>query len=107
MHDARLLGRWQSNGPKTRREIAARRDLTLTPAFGRLFGKLELRFTRTRCYITLKGQTRFQRYVVLAKNATSVATLSDGEISHIHFEGSGFWIAAGNGKIREFFRRVK
>ena len=80
MYDPRLLGRWRSDGPKTRREIAMRRDFAGASgaALGRLFGNLELRFTRTRCYITVKDHTEVQPYVVLAKDETSVATLSDG-----------------------------
>jgi hypothetical protein len=73
---------------------------------GQLFGKLELTFTTTHCRTTLSGWSVKARYLVLAKNASSVATLGeDGTISHIHFDGAGFWISVG--PFREFFKRVK
>jgi hypothetical protein len=50
--------------------------------------------------------------VVVAKDATSVATVSrdrvGGEsITHIHFEEARFWIHVGSGLFREFFQRVE
>jgi hypothetical protein len=73
---------------------------------GLLFGKLELMFTTTHCRSTLSGWSVKTRYVVLAKNASGVATLGeDGTISHIHFDDAGFWISLG--PFREFFKRVK
>jgi hypothetical protein len=108
MHDKRLIGRWRSDGRKTRKDIAVRRDISNedAKALGKLFGKLELRFTRTRCYATLNDLTFSSQYIVLGKDATSVATLSDGVISHIRFEGNRFWVAIGTGTVREFFRRI-
>lgn len=109
MYDTRLLGRWRSNAPRTRREIAARRDISRKTAakLGSLFGRLELRFTRSRCYITLDEYTEVSRYLVVAKDASSVVTVANGEISHFHFERHGFWIGVGDGRIREFFRRIR
>jgi hypothetical protein len=108
MNDTRLLGRWRSDATRTRKELAARRDIPAGAKrrLARLFGKLELRFTRSRCHSTLNGHTETAQYVVLAKDATSVATLSGGTISHIHFETGRFWIHVGGGKFREYFRRV-
>ena len=54
----------------------------------------------------LNGHTESAPYKVVAKDATSVATISAGTISHIHFEGTRFWILVGSGKFREYFRRV-
>jgi hypothetical protein len=76
-----------------------------------MFGKLGLRFTRTRCYSTLDGSTSSAPYVVVAKDSSSVATVSrdvlgEDTISHMHFEGSRFWIHVGSGLFREFFKRV-
>jgi len=52
------------------------------------------------------------RYLVLAKDTSSVAILScdsiaGEQIHHIHFEGSHYWILLGSGKVREFFKRVR
>jgi hypothetical protein len=78
---------------------------------GKLLGKVELRFTRARCSTTLDGHTQTRRYAVVAKDASSVATidtdvLGENKISHIHFERSRFWINVGRGMFREFFKRV-
>jgi hypothetical protein len=108
MYDTRLLGFWRSDGARTRKELAARRDIPPQARLflGKLFGKLELRFTRTRCYTRLKGHTGSASYTVLAKDSSSVATMSEDVISHFHFEGSHFWIHVGKGTFREFFKRV-
>ncbi|SRR6266567_2092994 len=113
MQDSRIWGSWRSDARRTAREIAARKDI---PASRKrklvsLFGKLELRYTRTRCYATLNGQTKAVRYKVVAKDSTSVAIVSDDPfgygpvISHIHFDGPYFWVNIGNGRLREFFKR--
>ena len=46
-------------------------------------------------------------YQVIGKDDSSVAIFSNGTITHIHFEKSGFWINVGTGLFREFFRRVE
>jgi|SRR5260221_10874139 len=113
MQDSRIWGTWRSDARRTAREIAARKDI---PASRKrklvsLFGKLELRYTRTRCYATLNGLTEILRYKVVAKNSASVAIVSDGPlggravISHIHFDDPYFWVNIGNGRLREFFKR--
>jgi len=113
MNDARLLGVWRSDGARTRKELAARRDIPARTRRGlsRLFGVLELRFTKTRCYSTLDGNTDSRRYTVVAKDASSVVIVSadpprpGNTITCIRFEGSRFWINVGDGKFREFFKR--
>lgn len=113
MYDSRLIGTWRSDAHKTALELAARRDITalkkrkLLP----LFGKLELRFTRNRCYASLNGQISVNRYSVLAKDVSSVALLmstrfAGKQIAHIHFEGSHYWVILGSGRMREFFKRI-
>ena len=109
--DRRLLGTWRSDGRRTGAEIAARRDIKSSnkKRLRSLFGKLRLRYTKTRCYATLNGETQISRYIVAAKDEDSVAVvLADPEvgtvISHIHFEGQSFWISLG--PIREYFRKI-
>jgi len=114
MYDKRLLGTWRSDAQRTGKEIDAWRGLPARRKrkLKKLFGKLQLRFTRTRCHAALKGSFWLHRYKVAAKDHTSVAILIEDaadhpKISHIHFEGVHFWINIGNGRLREFFRRMK
>lgn len=112
MYDSRLLGTWQSDARRTARDISARRDIAASkkPRLRRLFGKLVLRYTKSRCYATLDGQTEVSRYVVVARDRSSVAVVMahpvTGEqvISHIHFESRFYWISLG--PIREYFRKT-
>jgi len=61
---------------KTFREIAARRDhpASKKSKLRRLFGKLELRYTRTHCHVRLGNSVTVTRYTIVAKDASSVAT---------------------------------
>ena len=72
MYDLRLRGVWRSDATRTGREIAARCDIPAgnRKALRRLFGKLELRYTRTRCYATLNGHTEISTYRVVAKDSS-------------------------------------
>jgi hypothetical protein len=112
MNDSRLIGNWRSDARKTSLEIAARRDITAAKKkkLLRFFGKLELRYTPTRCYSSLNGQISVNRYSVVAKDSSSVALLVSNpilgkQIVHIHFEGNRYWIVLGSGRMREFFKR--
>src|SRR5262245_9689037 len=109
MVDTRILGRWRSDAARTRRDLHARADLSAHSkrALLKLFGRLELRFTRSRCYSTLNGHTIEIPYEIVAKDTDSLALVSEGKIIHIHFEGTRFWILVGAGKFREYFRRMK
>jgi hypothetical protein len=114
MYDPRLIGTWRSDARKTAREIAARRDISAwkKSKLRRLFGKLELRYTRTRCHARLGDFITVTRYIVVAKDSSSVAIVSFSptsgkQIFHIHFEREQYWICLGSGRIREFFKRIK
>jgi hypothetical protein len=109
MNDTRILGRWRSDASKTEGEIRARADIPAGSKrrLSEFFGKLELRFTTSRCYSTLNDHTESAPYKIVAKDDTSVATISAGRITHIHFEGQRFWMLVGSGKFREYFRRVR
>ena len=115
MIDKRLLGTWRSDVFRTKRELNARRDIS--PRRGRaliaLFGRLELRFTRTRCLSSLNGSVESAPYKVVAKDASTVAIVSSDVLTgnevvqHFHFVGgTQFWINVGTGVFREFFKRV-
>lgn len=112
MYDSRLIGTWKSDPQRVAREILARRDIPISKKrkLRGLFGKLELRFTRTHCHSLLDGYRTIYRYNVVAKDSSSVAIVSSHPIAgpqifHIHFEGGRYWICLG--KIREYFRRKK
>lgn len=112
MYDSRLLGTWRSDARRTAREIAARRDIAASKKaqLTQLFGKLVLRYTRTRCYATLDGRTEISRYVVVAKDQSSAAVVlmdpltREQTITHVHFENRRYWISLG--PFREYFRKV-
>jgi len=122
MYDTRLTGTWRSDKRRTTREILARRDIPAGKSRAKLieiFGKLTLRYTRTRCHSTFDGSTEARPLRIVAKDADSVvvigtAPLSDDDlIYHVHFEGpftrSGqpryYWVSVGG--FREYFRRVE
>jgi hypothetical protein len=114
MYEPRLIGTWRSDARKTSREIAVRRDIPASKKskLRRLFGKLELRYTRTHCHARLGNFVSVTRYTVVAKDSFSVAIFSDSPIAgkqifHIHFERNCYWISLGSGRMREFFKRVK
>ena len=110
MHDSTLVGIWKSDAQKTAREITARGDLpdSKKRKLRSLFGKLELRYTRTRSYAKYGGEITISRYTVVAKDSSSIAivnsnSISKGQIFLIHFEDNLYWISLG--RIREFFKR--
>jgi hypothetical protein len=114
MKDTRLSGTWRSDGRKAAKEIAARRDITASKKvkLQRFFGKLELRYTQSRCYSRLGDHVSVNRYTVVAKDAWSAALVVSNSIAgkrivHIHFEGDHYWITLGSGRMREFYRRVR
>jgi hypothetical protein len=55
MKDSRLIGTWRSDGRKTANEIAVRCDIPASKKLKlrRFFGRLELRYTESRCYSPL------------------------------------------------------
>jgi hypothetical protein len=111
MYESRLIGTWRSDAHKTALEIAARRDIPISKKskLRRLFGKLELRYTRARCYASVGDHTTVMRYVVVAKDESSAALVTSSpdlgkQIVHIHFDDKYYWICLG--QIREYFKRV-
>ncbi|MBN1359869.1 MAG: hypothetical protein JW993_04720 [Sedimentisphaerales bacterium] len=123
MIDTRLLGTWQSDLRKTKQ--AAREWCDLPEAkrkkLNLIFGKLRVRFTRTRIYREFDGSNSvFEssksvvRYQVVAKDYHSVAILAPGifdedeqEIYHIHFEGKYHWVWPDLPAFPEYFKRIE
>lgn len=98
MYDRRLLGTWRSDLRRTAKDIGARRDISLARRrkIVPIFGRLVLRYTRTRCYSTFRGDHHVRTYKVLARTADSVVTRStalgleqDVDVHHIRFESLG------------------
>src|SRR5438132_8502125 len=114
MIDRRLLGTWKSDARRTMREVRARRDISEARArrLANLFGRLELRFTPTRCSWSLNGDADSRWYKVTARDSSSVTIIMHNsitdhdDITHVHFVGPHFWINVGTGLFREFFRKV-
>ena len=112
--DRRLLGTWRSDKRQTFKEWLWRPG---TPA-GRkrklknLFGKLKVRFTRQRIQMTLPGWKYVGPYEVLGSDSDSVAIqywdtlLEIPRIHHLHFVKRWYWVTFGNGRYREWFKRV-
>ena len=87
-------------------------DAAAESALRELFGKLELRYTRTTCYATFHGETEALTYTVVARDSDSAAVVTNDPlmgqvISHIHFEGSYLWVTVGSGMFREFFKLIR
>jgi hypothetical protein len=92
-------------------EVRKHRNLTRKQlaVFERVFGELELRYTPTRIYSSLRGDVDVVSYEILGVNDWSVVIATTGagsrSMSHLHFAGSRYWISLG-GVMREYFRRA-
>jgi hypothetical protein len=127
MYDKRLIGTWQSDARKTRREIRNRTDLPekLAKWLLPMFGKLRLRYTRTEVYTTFEDYETVEPYTVVSQDSDSLviktrsySPFESSELSHIHFEHRHrYWVELGCdgplvkqfgvSPIREYFRRIE
>jgi len=125
------LGTWKSDAARTLAEWKSLKNLRTLKA---VFGKLEISYGRDKVVAALPDQQwkQSRRYKVLGVDEKSVAIVQYGKvevegrdrywqeglraiekmhskptIGHIHFEGDHFWVLIGDGKNREFFRRVR
>lgn len=115
LYDKRLLGTWQSDARKSRHEVRSRTDLSekAKKTLIRMFGKLRLRYTRTRCYYEYEGCKGVETYRVIAKDCDSVVIpgfdpiYGEERLHQFHFESNGqcYWISLG--KVREYFKKIK
>ncbi len=115
--DRRLTGRWRSDAQLTLAEwpFPAEATAEQREAVCRMFGKLELSYSRWRYRATFEGQDLAGWYRVLAKDRSSVIIESwqsgpavgpRRNLFHIHFSGDHYWITLGESNTREFFRRI-
>lgn len=100
----RLLGTWKSDRLRTFRhwKPSARAAHAQTRKFRGLFGRLVVRWTAKRVYITLDDFTDCQPYEVVAEDMNSVVlrvpcseSLGGAELVQIHLDSDGerYWMA--------------
>lgn len=116
MIDRRLVGNWVSDGRRTIADLEKRRRLSAKhrKAMKAIFGKLRLRYTPSRCYSTLDGNTEALPYRVLATNSEGAIVTgrslpewltTEEQIQHVRFVTNDlYWVCLGG--IHEYFRRV-
>ncbi len=79
----------------------------------KMFGKLKLRYTRTRIYADFKGDKSVVPYQVIAKDDYSVVVkewddlFEENRLYHINFDGKYYWIWVWLGGFREFFKKIE
>ena len=134
--DSRLLGTWKSDRRRTFAEWSWGENVSpkKKEKLKSLFGKLLITYTRSRIIWNLPHRkwVNSRRYTILGTDEASVAIVVSGElyikdpkkydrfnlqtvkelwskpeIRQIHFAGNHYWISIGNGKNREFFRRIR
>lgn len=134
--DPRLIGTWKSDKRRTFAEWCWKKNTSprRKEALRSFFGKHEIIFTRSRLVSRLPHRKweAAQRYCVLATDETTVAILQFGgleirnrhqydeldlamakecmpqaQIMHMHFDKEHFWISIGNGRCREFYRKIR
>ena len=117
MIERRLLGTWVSDARRTIGDLEKRRTLPAKSrkAMKAIFGRLRLRYTRSRCYSTLDLNTDALPYRVLATNSEGAVLTGrslpewltpEEQIQHVRFVSDNlYWVCIGG--IHEYFRRVK
>lgn len=115
--DRRLLGTWKSDRRKTFLHYKPPANVTEEKVrkFKSLFGKLIIRWGKSKCSTDLNGYKESHPYEVVAADMTSVVIryehflLGPGCLMQIHFdiEGDYYWIALDGGNLCEWFRKVK
>jgi hypothetical protein len=135
-HDVRLLGAWRTDKRRTFAEWNWRKGISpkKRSRLKSLFGNLEVTYTRTKVISVLRHRNweTSRHYKVLGLDESSVAISVFGElkvkgpsnywaeglrmvkeanskptIKTIHFDKKNYWVSIGNGKNREFFRKIR
>ena len=111
--DTRLIGSWQSDGPRTLKELRFHPGLKRRHRqyLRDSFGQLQVRYTRNRIHGVLRDYHFTQPYEVIGSDVKSVAIrvyydlTEEWLITHIHFQDDRhYWVSSGY--IREWFKRV-
>lgn len=112
--DKRLIGTWQSDRRKTfqhykrSKKVPESRHRRLQA----LFGKLVVRWGRTKYYTELDGFQDSGPYEIVASDETSVVIRHTDvitgqiELKQLHFEGDYYWFPLG-GHLTEWIRRIR
>lgn len=111
MIDKRLIGTWKSDARWTLKELRQRKNFSELKCLPKVFGKLEIRYTRKKYYTSLLGENsgRYE-YEVVAKDATSVVIrlkntmFEEDKLQQINFDGPRYWVCLGG--IHEWFKRI-
>ena len=111
--DRRLIGSWKSDRRRTFKHYRPKAGCSAASLrkFKALFGKLVIRWGRTKSYSELDGHQSVAAYEVVASDADSVViryhdTLAgEDRLRQIHFVDDYYWITVGGG-LCEWFRRV-
>jgi hypothetical protein len=112
--DKRLIGTWQSDRRKTFQHYKPDKSISASHLrrFKALFGKMVVRWGRTKCYSELDGWEDSGPYEIIASDDSSIvirhldAITSQNVLTQIHFEGDYYWFAI-DGHMNEWFRRLK
>lgn len=134
--DQRLLGTWKSDVRRTFSDWSWKKNTPpqKKAQLKSFFGKLLITFTRSKIISNLphRDWQSSRSYSLLGADERSVAIMEFGEpeiknerkywqegvrmvkeyrskpeIKHIHFEKKYFWLPIGNGKHREYFRKIR
>lgn len=117
MNDKRLIGKWKSDARRNRKEIRLRCDVVPDKAnrerFAGIFGHLVIDYTGRTLTTDFHGHRTRHQYRVLAKDSESVVIESFDEllgqprIRQLFFVGNYYWRSVGDGRLREWFRRIR
>ena len=111
-----LIGSWRSDKVRTTKQWVYPKRLAVAKRndFESIFGKLVMRFTASKHYVTHEGKTRARPYRVLWSRegptfpqiVVVYGTGKDESAQHIFFDAPDSFYVQG-GKCAEFFKRVK
>lgn len=112
--DKRLIGTWKSDRRKTFQHYKPRKSYSQSRyrRLKELFGKLVIRWGRTKAYSNYDGTVGSDRYEIVASDETSVVIWYTDpitgvkELKQIHFEGDYYWLSL-DGHLAEWFRRIQ
>ena len=111
----RLIGTWRSDRRRTFEQWKPRPGVKpqRVRRFKSIFGKLVIRWGRTKCYTEQEGHRDSQPYEIVATDENSVIVRSEdaafgGEmLLQIYFVGKDHYYVSTRWGMIEWFRRVK
>lgn len=110
--DRRLLGTWKSDKERTVRDWVYPKRLATQKRkrIEDIFGKLTLRFTRSRIHVTYDEDSWTHDYRILAADNYSVVIevdyAEDAELEHWRFDSDGCMYKSVSGQNTEYFSKM-